>query len=89
MKTVKVLHIDGDYRVIYILIREGSLIKTLLPLERAISLLNTEEFVLILFEPQNLAILHPQEGIAQAKPNLERVLSESNHSFWSDYEKRN
>jgi len=80
MKTIKVLHIDGDYRAVYVLIRSGSLIKTSLSLEKAISMLNTEVFDLILFEPQNLAILTPQEGQARVDPILETYM-ENNEDF--------
>ncbi|MBA4393880.1 MAG: hypothetical protein C0407_10040 [Desulfobacca sp.] len=57
------------------LIREGSLIKSPLSLETAIFLLNTEVFDLILFEPKNQAILHPQPGLDQVESVLERGLN--------------
>jgi hypothetical protein len=78
MKTIKVLHIDGDYRVVYLLIRNGVLIKTPLALEKAISLLHSEDFDLILFEPQNMAILTPLEGQALMEPILEKFMNNNN-----------
>lgn len=53
------MHIDGDYRVAYILIREGALIKSNIALEDAITMLKNIKFDLILFEPQQMAILTP------------------------------
>ncbi len=62
---VKIIHIDADYQVVYILIREGILIKSTVPLEAAITMLRNEHFDLILFEPGNKAILAPQTGQEQ------------------------
>jgi len=77
MNPIKVLHIDGDYRVIYLLVRNGVLIKTPVSLEKAVALLHSEVFDLILFEPHNLAILTPQEGRALVEPVLE-IFMENN-----------
>ncbi|MBI5606473.1 MAG: hypothetical protein HY879_24330 [Deltaproteobacteria bacterium] len=65
-KPIKILHIDRDWQVIYILIREGTFIKSSVPLETALALLKKEDFDLILSEPQNIAILTPQNGDSAA-----------------------
>lgn len=54
------MHINSHYEVIYIIINDGTLIKSTVPLETAISMLKNNTFDLILAEPQNMAILTPQ-----------------------------
>ncbi len=58
-KPMKILHIDSDYRVVYMVIFDGVQIKSSLPLETAISMLENQLFDLILAEPQNMAVLTP------------------------------
>jgi hypothetical protein len=57
------MHIDDDYRVVYILIRQGALIQSTVSLEAALTMLKNDKFDLILSEPQNMAILTPQRVI--------------------------
>lgn len=59
-KTIKILHIDLNWDVFYILIQTGTLIKSTIPLKTAIDLLKKVNFDLILSEPQNKAVLTPQ-----------------------------
>ncbi len=59
-RAVKIMHINSHYEVIYIIINDGTLIKSTVPLETAISMLKNNTFDLILAEPQNMAILTPQ-----------------------------
>ncbi len=72
-EPIKIMYIDDEYQVIYILIREGSLTKSTVPLEAAVTMLKNEQFDLILSEPQNMAILtplNPQRAIEKKKePN--------------------
>ena len=56
---IKILHIHADYQVIYMILFEGVRIKSPLPLEIALSMLENEEFDLIFFEPQNMAVFTP------------------------------
>jgi hypothetical protein len=56
---IKILHIDSGWKVTYLIIRKGILMKTFLSLEATLSMLKTDPFDLILSEPQNLAILKP------------------------------
>jgi CheY-like chemotaxis protein len=58
--SVKILHIDPDFKVTCFIKNPGSIIRSLISLEQAIHLLKTEEFDLILSEPHNKAILKPQ-----------------------------
>ena len=62
-EPIKIMHIDGDYRVVYILIRKGALIQSTVSLEAALTMLKNDQFDLILSEPQNMAILTPQHAI--------------------------
>jgi hypothetical protein len=64
MQPIKILHIDPDFVVNYFIIRSKAFIRSAVSLEKAVKLLATEKFDLILSEPHNRAILTPQ--------NLER-----------------
>ena len=55
--SIKILHIDPDFRITYFIKHPGSLIRSLVPLKQAIQLLKTQKFDLILSEPHNKAIL--------------------------------
>jgi hypothetical protein len=59
-KTIKILHIDLNWEVVYVVIQDGTLIKSTVPLETAISLMKNVNFDLILSEPQHRAVLTPQ-----------------------------
>ncbi len=56
------MHIDSDFRVVYILIQKGVLIKSTLSLESALTMLKNDRFDLIMSESQNMAILTPQRA---------------------------
>ena len=62
-RLIKILHIDPNWKVTYILNCRGAIIKTKVSLETALSLLSKQKFDLILTEPLNTAILTPQESI--------------------------
>jgi hypothetical protein len=59
-RSIKIMHINSHYEVIYVIINDGTLIKSTVPLETALSMLKNEKFDLILAEPHNMAILTPQ-----------------------------
>ena len=61
-RQVKIMHIDSDYRAHYIIIQERSFIHSTASLEAAVALLKSEEFDLILSEPQNIAILKKERN---------------------------
>jgi hypothetical protein len=57
---IKIMHIDGNWNIVYIIVRAGGLIKSGVPLKAAIDLLKKEKFDLIISEPHHKAILTPQ-----------------------------
>jgi len=66
-KPIKILHINSNWEVIYFIIRDGAFIKSGVPLKTTLEMLkNSEEFDLILSEPQNIAILAAQTKIEKA-----------------------
>jgi hypothetical protein len=69
-KTIKIMHIDPDFRVTYFINQQGILISSHLSLEQAISLLKKEKFDLILSEPHQKAILEPQDRTRQINSNF-------------------
>jgi hypothetical protein len=56
-QMVKILHIDRDWKITYLIIRKGILMKSYLSLESTLAMVKKDLFDLILSEPQNLAIL--------------------------------
>ena len=64
-KTIKILHVDMNWDVVYILIKDGMLVKSTVPLKTAVDLLKKVKFDLILSEPQNKAVLTPQAATDQ------------------------
>ncbi|MBA4393270.1 MAG: hypothetical protein C0407_06930 [Desulfobacca sp.] len=57
VQPILILHIDKDYQVSYWIIRDGAKIISQITIGQAISLLNSFEFDLIVFEPRNMAII--------------------------------
>jgi hypothetical protein len=57
------MHIDPDFKVTYLIYRNGSSIHSTVPLKEAIDLLKKWIFDLILSEPQNKAILNNQHSM--------------------------
>jgi hypothetical protein len=62
-KPIKILHVDPDYKATYFINRPGSLIRFPISLKKAIQLLKTQKFDLILSEPHNKAILNPPDHL--------------------------
>ncbi len=60
-RFIKIIHIDNNFEVIYIIIFDGTVIKSTVSLEKAIEMLKHDQFDLILSEPQQIAILDPQK----------------------------
>ena len=81
-KLIKILHIDSNWRVIYLLIRDGVIVKTLVSLETAILLLRNQDFDLIVSEPHNLAILDQQKKRDFKIPEDSSVWSSSLKPSW-------
>jgi len=64
-RLIKILHIDPDYQITYLIFRHRSTIRTSVPLETAIKLLKKEDFDLIVSEPHNKAILKKQPRLVE------------------------
>jgi hypothetical protein len=67
-RLIKILHIDPDYQITYLIYRHRSSIRTSVPLEKAIELLKKEDFDLIVSEPHNKAILKKENLVIKTKP---------------------
>jgi hypothetical protein len=74
-KTIRILHIDPDYRVSYFIRHEGVLISSPITQEQAISLLKSEDLDLVLSEPHHKAILNPRGNAKQLDLNFDAKLS--------------
>jgi hypothetical protein len=76
METLRrILYIDSSWKVMYILIRGGVMIKSMLSLETALSLLKKQNFDLLLADPVNMTILNPQESIKNRVMDFLKVLT--------------
>jgi hypothetical protein len=62
-EPVKILQIDKDYQVLLFLVGAGVFIKSIVPLESALTMLKNDQFDLILSEPHHKALLTPQSTI--------------------------
>jgi hypothetical protein len=74
---IKILHIDDDQRIHYILIFDGVKIKSPLPLETALSMLEKEKFDLILSVPHNLVVYTPCESTDSLEHYISQAYKES------------
>jgi hypothetical protein len=74
-KTRKILYIDKSWKVMYILIRGGVMIKSILSLEKTLSLLKKQNFDVLLADPLNMTILNPQESIKNRVIDFLKVLT--------------
>ena len=68
IKLIKILHIDRDWTVMYLIIRTGSLIRSKVSLKSALTLLKKEHFDLIISEPHQWAILNPSAAAGGPRP---------------------
>ena len=77
-RLIKILHIDPDYRITYLIFRSRLPIQTSVPLQSAIELLRKEDFNLIVSEPNDKAILkeqpHSLKLLIQKSKGKERLL---------------
>ena len=62
-QPIKILHVDPDFKVTYLIYRTGSSIHSTVPVNEAIDLLKKVDFDLILDKPHNKAILKDQHSI--------------------------
>jgi hypothetical protein len=59
-KPIRIMHIDPDYNVTYLIKCAGFYFQSLLSVEEAVDLLRTEKIDLIISEPHNRVILPPR-----------------------------
>jgi len=79
-RLIKILHIDPDYQITYLIYRHRSSIRTSVPLETAIALLKKEDFDLIVSERHNKAILKKENPVIKTKPiKVEQPMREGNY----------
>jgi hypothetical protein len=74
---IKILHIDADYRIIYRLFFDGVQIKSLLPLETALSMLRNDKFDFIFSEPQKIAVFTPRTASDTLESLIPSLLKDS------------
>ena len=87
-RPLKILHIDLNWNVIYLVIRAGILIKTPVSLETAVSLLKGVRFDLIIHEPQHKAILTPQATPDKMGSTLDLIPNSGSVQATTDHRKR-
>jgi hypothetical protein len=76
METLRrILYIDPSWKVMYILIRGGVMIKSMISLETTLSLLKKQNFDLLLTDPLNMTILSSQESLKNRVMDVLRVLT--------------
>jgi hypothetical protein len=81
-RLIKILHIDPDYQITYLIYRHRSSIRTSVPLETAIELLKKEDFDLIVSEPHNKAILKKENPVIRTKPiKVEQPMREGDYGY--------
>ena len=80
-RLIKILHIDPDYQITYLIYRDRSSIQTSVSLQTAIALLKKEDFDLIVSEPHNKAILkkQPRSGEAKGSSTAGQPFMEADH----------
>ncbi len=65
---IRILHIDPDYQITYLILRSPLSIRTSIPLQKAIELLKKEDFDLIISEPHNRIIIKEQDHSFKSRP---------------------
>jgi hypothetical protein len=81
-RQVEILYIDQDYQIFYWLIQDGSRIISKVSLPGAIEFLNSNEFDLILSEPQNLAVIKNQVNETQAVDARPGAIDQEGSGQW-------
>lgn len=71
----RILYIDPSWKAMYILIREGVMIKSMISLKTTLSLLRKQNFDLLLTDPLNMNVLNPQESIKNRVMDVLKVLT--------------
>ena len=71
----RILYIDPSWKAMYILIREGIMIKSMISLKTTLSLLRKQHFDLLLTDPLNMNVPNPQESIRNRVMDVLKVLT--------------
>jgi hypothetical protein len=74
-QPIKILHIDPEYKVTYLIYRSGSSIQSTVNLQEAIDLLKTVDFDMVISEPHNRAILNKPKSTGPSELSLPKVLN--------------
>jgi hypothetical protein len=76
---IKILHINAFHQVAYTIIRDGSLIRSTIPMKTAVTMLENETFDLILSEPQSIAVFTsqgPSDDLAPILTSIPKIFSD-------------
>ena len=71
----RILYIDPSWKVMYILIRGGNMIKSIISLKTTLRLLRKQNFDLLLTDPLNMNVLDPQESDKNRVIDVLKVLT--------------
>jgi hypothetical protein len=86
---IKILHINTDHKVVYMIVRDGALIRSTIPTSTAVDMLENEFFDLILSEPQSMAVITARSAEGELNPvlaTIPRILSdEGPYRLYSTY----
>jgi hypothetical protein len=66
---VKILYIQADHQILYILLLDGVFVKSFLSLETALAMLDQEQFDLIFSVPQNLLVYTHYDAMKEKGPD--------------------
>lgn len=71
----RILYIDPSWKAMYILIRGGIMIKSMISLKTTLSLLRKHNFDLLFTDPLNMNVLNPQESVKNRVIDVLKVLT--------------
>ncbi len=71
----RILYIDPSWKAMYILIRRGKMIKSMISLKTTLSLLRKKNFDLLFTDPLNTNVLNPQESNKKWVMDVLKVLT--------------
>ena len=71
----RILYIDPSWKAMYILMRGGIMIKSMISLKATLSLLRKQKFDLLLTDPLNMNIQNSQESLKNRVIDVLKVLT--------------
>lgn len=80
-RHLRILYIDPNYQITYFILRSPFSVRTSVPLQEAIELLEKEDFDLIISEPHNRVIVKEQDHSLKSGPIMsdERIMMGTEH----------